>query len=254
MITEKKTHRLTALLLSLATLALITVTAQNVVGLNAIAVALLYLLVVLTTSALADLACGIAAAVGSGLLVNYFFLPPFGTFYIEAPEDCVSFVAYTITAIVVSHFAATVHHRAVEADHLQTQLSRLSRFTEALLAVRDEDLTLERLTHELRNACELGYCAIFLFGETATASHVSSGIRPSRASQAGGTPPNPPSTVLEVIAEEGPDVRSLALKDQGKTIGTLVISQVSLAPEVADAVAATVSLVVRQTISVRSTG
>ena len=81
MITEKKIYRLIAILISLAALTLITAIAKNVVGLNAITVALLYLLVVLVTSALAELTCGIVIAVVSGLLVNYFFLPPFGTFY-----------------------------------------------------------------------------------------------------------------------------------------------------------------------------
>jgi len=246
MITEKKIHRLISILLSLAALALITAIAKNVAGLNAITVALLYLLVVLATSALADIICGIVIAVTSGLLVNYYFLPPFGTFYIEAPEDWVSFGAYVVTALVVSHFAATVRRRAVEADHLQAQLSRLSRFTEALMAVRKEDLTMEILAGELRRAYDLSYCAIYLFGKTGTANPVSSGTRPSQLSQNGEMPPNLPNTLMDVVTEEGSDVQCLSLKNQGETIGALVISQVPLSHGVAEAIAAIVSLIVRQ--------
>ncbi|MFA6568704.1 MAG: hypothetical protein WCS96_10865 [Victivallales bacterium] len=80
---------------------------------------------------------------------------------------------------MVSYFSANVRRRAVEADHLQAQLSRLSRFTEALMAVRKQDLTLEILIGELRQAYDLSYCAIYLFDKTGTVKPVSSGIRPS---------------------------------------------------------------------------
>jgi K+-sensing histidine kinase KdpD len=233
-------------MISLAALTLITAAAKNVVGLNSITVALLYLLVVLATSALADLTCGILIAVASGLLVNYYFLPPFGTFYIESPEDWVSFGTYTITAVVVSHFTATVRKRALGADRLKAQLSRLSRFTEALMSVRKEDLTLEILASELRRAYDLSYCAIYLFGETDAANPVSSGTRPSQVSQDVGVPPNLPNTFLDVVAEEGSDVQCLSLKDRGETLGALVISQISLSHEVAEVIATIVSLIVRQ--------
>ena len=242
MLTEKRILRLIGVLIALAALTLITAAAKNVSGLNAITVALLYLLVVLATSALVDIACGILIAVVSGLLVNYYFLPPFGTFYIEAPEDWVSFGAYIITALVVSQFAATVRRRAVEADHLEAQMVRLTQFTGALMSVRKEDVTLKLITEELRRAYELSYCAIYLFGKTNSTSPVSSGTRPSQLSQKAGMPAALPRTLVDVVTEEGPDVQCLSLKEQGKTIGALVISQASLSREVAEEIAAIVSI------------
>ncbi len=247
MIKDKGIYRLIAVLVSLTAITLITVIAKNVVGLNANTVALLYLLVVLATSALAELTCGIVIAVASGLLVNYFFLPPFGTFYIESPEDWVSFFAYTVTAVLVSHFAATVRSRAVEADLLHAQLTRLSRFTDALVTVPKKDMTLGILIEGLRRSYDLSYCAIYLFGKTGVVNPIFSGNRPSaQSAQSGGTPSNLANTLLDVLAEEGPDVQCLALKDQGETVGALVISQVSLSREVSDAIADIVSLSVRQ--------
>jgi two-component system sensor histidine kinase KdpD len=245
---ENRILRLIAVLIALAALTLITAIAKNVPGFNAITVALLYLLVVLATSALVDIACGIAIAVVSGLLINYYFLPPFGTFYIAAPDDWVSFGAYISTALVVSQFAAAVRRRAVEADHLQAQLTRLSQFTNALMSTRKEDLTSKLLTEELRRAYELSYCAIYRFGKTNQASPVSSGTRPSQLAQKAGMPSHLPHTLLDVVTEEGPDVQCLSLKDQGRTIGALVISQASLSREVSEAIAEVVSLLIRQTL------
>lgn len=248
----RKIQQLIAILISLAALAFVTVLGKNIVGLNAITVALLYLLVVLAVSALAELTSGIVAAVVSGLLVNFFFLPPFGTFYIAAPEDWVAFFAYVVTAIVVSYFAATVRRRALEADRLQVQLRRLAQLTAALGALQPRTVTLEVITQELRRAFELSYCAIYLFGAAGAGTPVSSGTRPSRLSSGGGMPPAVPATFLDVITEEGPEVRCLALKDQGKALGALVISQVLLSPDAAEAIAALVSLLVRPSNSIRS--
>lgn len=242
MLTEKRLFRLFAVLIAVGSLTLITAAAKNVSGLNAITVSLLYLLVVLATSALAGIACGISIAVVSGLLVNYYFLPPFRTFYIEAPADWVSFGVYIVTALVVSQFAAAVRRRALEADHLEAQLLRLSHFTNALIAIRKEDMTLKFIAEELRRAFELRYCAIYLFGDTNNTSSVSSGIRPSQLSQKAGNPSTLPNTLLDVITEEGPDVQCLNLTEQGQTIGALVISQESLSHQVAEEAAAVVSL------------
>jgi K+-sensing histidine kinase KdpD len=240
--TEKRIFRVIGVLIALAALTLITAAAKNVSGFNAITVALLYLLVVLASSALLDVACGIAIAVLSGLLVNYYFLPPFGTFYIAAPEDWVSFGAYIVTAVVVSQFAATVRRRAVEADHLEAQLLRLTQFTDALMSVRKEDMTLKLITEELRRAYELSYCAIHLFAKTNNTGPVSAGTRPPELPQKAGMPAILPRTLVDVVTEEGPDVQCLSLKEQGKTIGALVISQASLSRGVAEEIAAIVSI------------
>jgi len=252
MITEKLSCRLIAVLTALAALALITALAKHVVGCNAITVALLYLLVVLASSAMADLAGGMVVAVASGFLVNFYFLPPFGTFYIEAPADWVSFVAYTVTAMVISHFSATVRRRAEEAGQLQAQLSRHSRFMTSLLAVRNEDLTLDLLARELKTAYEWSYCAIYVFGKAGSTPPVAAGTRPSQSSPGGRVPSRLPTTLLEVIREDEPDGRYLTLKDQGETIGALVVTgQAPPSQEGTELIAAMVSLVVRQTDSVQ---
>ena len=251
---ENRVLRLFVALMALAALALITVLAKGGIGLNATTVALLYLLVVLASSAFAGLGCGMAVALVSGLLVNYFFLPPFGTFYIEAPEDWVAFGTYAVTAAVFSHFAATVRRRAADADRLQAQLSQLSRFTAALRAVPKEELTLETIAAELRRAYGLSYCAIYNYDDTGTASPVISGTSPSHGAR--NAEPRPPrrASLLDVLAEEGTDVRCLPLAERGQTFGTLVISPIPLSPEVEEQTAAVVSLVIRQHASARAVG
>lgn len=246
MLVENRIFRLLAAALALAALALITLLAKDVAGLNATTVALLYLLVVLASSAFAGLGCGMAIALVSGLLVNYYFLPPFGTFYIAAPEDWVAFGTYAVTAAVISHFSATVRRRAADADRLQAQLAQLSRFSGAVRALPKEELTLERIVVELRRAYGLSYCALYNYDDTGTAVPVTSGTSPSRLARNGEAAPHRPTSLLDVLAEEGTDVRCLPLAERGKTFGTLVISHVPLSHEAAEQMGVVVSLVVRQ--------
>lgn len=237
MITLKKVYQTMAVLGAFTVLAMITVTAKSSIGLNATTVALLYLVVVLAISAFAGLPCGIAVALVSGLLVNYFFLPPFGTLYIASLEDCVSFVVYTIAALVVSHFAATVREGAVEAAIMKDQLSKLSRFMSVLAATRHHELNMELVVAELRHCLGLEYCALYHYaGKSGCASPVSSGIRPSSmlSGADGGSYPEQSNSLIDVLCEEGSDCLFLGLSEQGKPLGMLIISRIPLSERVAE--------------------
>lgn len=244
MMLEKTSHRAAAVAVSLAGLLLITVVAKHAAGFNAITVALLYLLVVLTTAALAGFAAGMTTATASGLLVNFYFLPPFGTFYIASPEDWGAFAAYTATAVVVSRFAAAVSRRTAEIGRLQEQLPQLGRFVDGLVAVRREDLTLMILLEELRKTYGWEYCALYLFGTGA--APVSAGTRPSQAAALPGRPVPPPGTILDLICEEMPDVCRLTVTDhQGTVVGALVaVCRIPPSREAAAVIAGLVSLLV----------
>jgi K+-sensing histidine kinase KdpD len=204
MITRKGIYQMMAVLGAITALALITVVGKSALGLNATTVALLYLIVVLAISAFAGISCGIAVALVSGLLVNYFFLPPFGTLYISTQEDWVSFGVYTIAALVVSHFAATVRKAAVEAEAMKDQLSQLARFMAVITAVRNDELTLEVVVGELRRALGLEYCAIYNYlDKSGRATPVSSGSRPSSLLEGASPFAEQSNSLIDVFCEEG---------------------------------------------------
>src|ERR1035441_8575851 len=94
--------------------------------------------------------------------------------------------------------------------HVQAQLVRLKQFTDALMSVRKEDMTLKLITEELRRAYELSYCAIHLFAKTNNTGPVSSGTRSPELSQKSGMPVALPMTLVDVVTEEGPDVQCLS--------------------------------------------
>lgn len=246
MITRKRVYRMMAVLGAMTVLAVITAIAKSTVGLNATTVALLYLVVVLAISAFAGIACGIAVALVSGLLVNYFFLQPFGTLYISSPEDWVSFGVYTIAALVVSLFAATVREGAVEAEAMKAQLSKLSRFMGVITAFRKDELTLEIVAAELRRAFGLEYCAIYNYADKSRRTMpVSSGSRPSSLLEGDSPLAEQPDSLINVYCEEGSALAYLSLIDQGKPTGMLIISRIPLSGNVAEQLSSLISFLVK---------
>src|SRR5688572_19899005 len=66
---------------------------------NAATVALAFLLVVLFVATWWGARPAVAASVLSVLSFNFFFLPPFGTLTVEAPDNWIALLAFLITAI-----------------------------------------------------------------------------------------------------------------------------------------------------------
>ena len=77
--------------------------------------ALALLLAVLCVAAFGRLWMAMAAAVVATLCLNYFFLPPVGTFTIADPQNWVALVVFLIVAVIGSQLSAAAQSRARDA-------------------------------------------------------------------------------------------------------------------------------------------
>ena len=59
------------------------------------------------------------------LCFNYFFLPPFHTLTIAAPDNWIALIAFLVTAITVGQLSAHAKGRAEEADAGRRQIEQL---------------------------------------------------------------------------------------------------------------------------------
>jgi K+-sensing histidine kinase KdpD len=92
---------------------------------NSTTVALALLLVVLLVATRYGARPAVAAS-GLGVLsFNYFFLPPFGTLTIAAPDNWIALIAFLVTAITVGQLSARAERRAEEADVGRREIERL---------------------------------------------------------------------------------------------------------------------------------
>ena len=103
----------------------------------------------------------LCASVVAMLCFNFFFLPPFGTLTIAAPDNWIALTAFLITAITAGQLSARAKRRAEEAETGRQEISRLyselrdaferASHTEALRqSEKLKSALLDAVTHDLR--------------------------------------------------------------------------------------------------------
>ncbi len=107
--------------------------------------ALSYLLIVLITAAASSLTASIAVSVLADLCLNYFFMPPIGTFTIADPQNWVALFAFLAVAVVASNLSTTARERAREAVARRDELGRLFDLSRDVLLTTDSREAMSQL-------------------------------------------------------------------------------------------------------------
>jgi two-component system, OmpR family, sensor histidine kinase KdpD len=101
---------------------------------NSTTMALVFLLGVLAISAAWGLREAVFMSVTATVALDYFFLPPIGTFFIADPHNWVALVTFLVTAIAVSELSARARREARSAIERRRELERLYAFSQLLLS------------------------------------------------------------------------------------------------------------------------
>ena len=94
------------LLGSLLAIAAVTASLKALGEVSPTTVALALLLVVLATATLSRLRFAIVVSIIAMLTLNFFFLPPVGTFTIADPQNWIALFAFLIVAVIASNLSA----------------------------------------------------------------------------------------------------------------------------------------------------
>lgn len=104
--------------------------------------AMIYVLAVVIASYTLDWLSSIVCAVGATIALNFFFVPPRWTFEVDSREHFIALVVMLLVALTISHLANRVRretelatlnaHRALQLQHLATQLANVSTPDEVL--------------------------------------------------------------------------------------------------------------------------
>lgn len=101
---------------------------------NQTTVSLMFLVMVLLTSAYWGLRYALLMAVVATAAFNFFFLPPVRTFTIADPQNWVALFAFLITALVASNLAERARREAEGAKQRRREVERLYGLSQRLLA------------------------------------------------------------------------------------------------------------------------
>jgi two-component system sensor histidine kinase KdpD len=125
-------------------------------------VALTFLLIVLGTATMARLRIAIVVSVVAMLTLNFFFLPPVGTFTIADPQNWIALFAFLVVAVIASNLSAAAQDRAREAIARRNEVTRLFDLTRDVLLTTETASALEVLARHVARRFELPKVAICL--------------------------------------------------------------------------------------------
>jgi two-component system sensor histidine kinase KdpD len=127
--------------------------------------ALALLLIVLATATLGRLWTATVVAVVAMLALNFFFLPPIGTFTIADPQNWVALFAFLIVAVIASNLSAAVQSRAHDAVARRNEVTRLFDLTRDVLLTTETAGGIDALARYVARRFELTGVAICLPAE-----------------------------------------------------------------------------------------
>jgi two-component system sensor histidine kinase KdpD len=146
--------------------------------LNPATISLSFLLVILVVATQSRLWVAVATAVVATAALNFFFLPPIGTFTIADPHNWVALLVFLIVAIVASNLSSAARARAREAIARRDEVTRLFDLSRDILLTTESASALPSLARHAARRFELDTLALFLPREKGWERH-EGGIRPS---------------------------------------------------------------------------
>ena len=143
--------------------ALVTFVLRDVLGVtNQTTIALTYLLVVLFVAAWSNLASAVLTSAAAVLGLNYYFMPPVGTFTIADPHNWIALVAFLVVGVVASHLATSARERTREALERRNELARLFGVSRDVLLITDGESVMRGLARHIAQRFELDTVTLYL--------------------------------------------------------------------------------------------
>jgi two-component system sensor histidine kinase KdpD len=129
---------------------------------NPTVASLSFLLVVLLTSATSSLRVAGSVSVLAVLALNFYFMPPVGTFHLEDPLNWVALGAFLAVSVVGSRLSLVARSRAVEALARRDELSRLFDLSRDILLTTDSREAVDELARYMARRFGFEYVGICL--------------------------------------------------------------------------------------------
>jgi len=108
------------------------------------------------------MAVSVFMSVVAMLTLNYYFLPPTGTFTISDPQNWVALCAFLVTSIMGSQLSAGIRKQADEAHSRRREIERLYKFSQKLLGEGNVIQLMNAIPDYIVESFEAGAAELFL--------------------------------------------------------------------------------------------
>jgi len=120
---------------ALSGVAAITYIAHDILAINATTSGFAYLLFVLIVASAWGFFEAAAASVVATLALNFFFLPPVGTFTVADPQNWVALFSFLASSLIASRLSAVAKKQTLDALERQQDIERLYTFSRSILLI-----------------------------------------------------------------------------------------------------------------------
>ena len=162
MLRHFRPHELVVLSASLGAIFAVTLAFRALPEISPTTAALVLLLVVLGAATLARLRTAIAVSLVAMLTLNFFFLPPIGTFTIADLENWLALAAFLVVAIIASNLSTAAQDRTREAIERRNEVTRLFDLTRDVLLTTETAGAIDVLARHVARRFELARVAVCL--------------------------------------------------------------------------------------------
>lgn len=128
-------QRALRLIAALSGVAAITYIAHDILAINATTSGFAYLLFVLVIASAWGFFEAAAASVVATLALNFFFLPPVGTFTVADPQNWVALFSFLASSLIASRLSAVAKKQTLDALERQQDIERLYTFSRSILLI-----------------------------------------------------------------------------------------------------------------------
>ncbi len=153
-------RRALRLLLSVAGLTVITYAAR-LISVNSTTVGFAYFLLVLGLASTWGFFEAAVASIGATLTLNYFFLPPVGTFTIADPQNWVALISFLTTSLIASRLSIEAKRRTLDAIERQQDIERLYTFSRAILLIGSFESLPKQLVRSLQDIFQFSGAVLY---------------------------------------------------------------------------------------------
>jgi two-component system sensor histidine kinase KdpD len=116
-----------------------------------------YFLVLVVVALVGGIGPGLVTAVGSALLLNYFFVPPLYSFTVAEPQNLLTLVVMVVVAAMVAVVVDRAARRAEQAARARTEAALLASYARTVLT---HPKPLDRLLHKVRENFSMSSVAL----------------------------------------------------------------------------------------------
>lgn len=147
------------------------------------AIALIYLIPLGMITAFWGLGPGIASALLSFLLLNYFFIKPYYTLAVHRPTDVVIVIIFLFVAVVISQLVGRMQAGLAAATAREREATQLYELSTALAGLHDDHAIVHVMTKQIQAVAQAEYVELNIVGARSFSFHLPEITRPLRSPQ-----------------------------------------------------------------------